>query len=130
MIAAIGSGPEKFRLLDLDLASNSLGPGSGKALAEALRRNKTLTRLSLRCALVPLVDRPALLLPRTAACRRFIKVDVDTACGSCYSLSQRPVYALIIYQPSGGCQSRHLSVYSALPSYYRCMLRKWARVAL
>lgn len=50
IIAAIGSDREKFRLLDLDLANNSLGPGSGDLLAVALRRNKTLTRLNLRCA--------------------------------------------------------------------------------
>ncbi|CAM9218551.1 unnamed protein product [Ectocarpus sp. 13 AM-2016] len=48
MIAAIGSGRDKFRLLDLDLANNSLGAGCGDLLAVALRRNKTLTRLSLR----------------------------------------------------------------------------------
>lgn len=49
IIAAIGSDREQFRLLDLDLANNSLGPGSGDLLAVALPRNKTLTRLSLRC---------------------------------------------------------------------------------
>ncbi|CAN0524793.1 unnamed protein product, partial [Ectocarpus sp. 12 AP-2014] len=48
MIVAIGSGRGKFRLLDLDLANNSLGAGCGDSLAVALRRNKTLTRLSLR----------------------------------------------------------------------------------
>eukprot|EP00903_Cladosiphon_okamuranus_P011608 g10918.t1 len=48
IIAAVGSDREKFRLVDLDLANNSLGPGSGELLAAALRRNKTLTRLSLR----------------------------------------------------------------------------------
>lgn len=48
MIAAIGSDREKFRLLDLDLANNSLGAGCGESLAVALRQNKTLTRLSLR----------------------------------------------------------------------------------
>ncbi|CBN79012.1 Hypothetical leucine rich repeat and MORN motif protein [Ectocarpus siliculosus] len=48
MIAAIGSGRDKFRLVDLDLASNSLGAGCGDPLAVALRRNKTLTRLSVR----------------------------------------------------------------------------------
>lgn len=50
MISAMGSGREKFRLLDLDLSHNSLGAGSGEALAAAVRRNETLTRLSLRCA--------------------------------------------------------------------------------
>lgn len=48
MIEAIGSDRDKFRLLDLDLANNSLGAGCGELLAVALRRNKTLTRLSLR----------------------------------------------------------------------------------
>lgn len=48
IIAAIGSDRDKFRLLDLDLANNSLGPGCGGLLAAALRRNETLTRLSLR----------------------------------------------------------------------------------
>lgn len=51
MIAAIGFGRDKFRLLDLDLANNSLGAGCGHSLAVALRRNKTLTRLSLRCVM-------------------------------------------------------------------------------
>lgn len=51
MIAAIGSGRDKFRLLDLDLANNSLGAGCGDSLAVALRRNKTLTWLSLRCVM-------------------------------------------------------------------------------
>ena len=49
MISAIGAGREHFRLLDLDLAFNTLGTGSGEALATALRRNETLTRLSVRC---------------------------------------------------------------------------------
>ena len=49
MISAIGSSREKFRLLDLDLSYNSLGAGAGEALAAAVRRNQTLTRLSLRC---------------------------------------------------------------------------------
>lgn len=50
IIAAIGSDREQFRLLDLDLANNSLGAGCGGLLGVALRRNETLTRLSLRCA--------------------------------------------------------------------------------
>lgn len=49
IITAIGSGPDVFRLLDLDLAYNSLGAGCGDSLAVAIRRNETLTRLSLRC---------------------------------------------------------------------------------
>lgn len=52
IITAIGSGREKFRLVDLDLANNSFGAGSGEALATALTRNETLTRLSVRCAMV------------------------------------------------------------------------------
>ncbi|CAM9169851.1 unnamed protein product [Ascophyllum nodosum] len=48
VISAIGAGREHFRLLDLDLAFNTLGTGSGEALATALRRNETLTRLSVR----------------------------------------------------------------------------------
>lgn len=52
MIATIGAGKKRFRLLDLDLAHNSLGDGCGEALTIALRRNETLTRLSLRCGYV------------------------------------------------------------------------------
>ncbi|CAN0451872.1 unnamed protein product, partial [Ectocarpus fasciculatus] len=37
MIGAIGSGRDKFRLLDLDLGNNSLGSGCGDSLAAALR---------------------------------------------------------------------------------------------
>ncbi|CAN0134436.1 unnamed protein product [Scytosiphon promiscuus] len=48
MITAIASGRDTFRLLDLDLAYNSLGAGCGDLLAVSLRRNETLTRLSLR----------------------------------------------------------------------------------
>lgn len=57
MIAVIGSDREKFRLLDLDLANNSLGAGCGDLLAVALRQNKTLTRLSLRCVTIAFADR-------------------------------------------------------------------------
>lgn len=49
MITFIGAGRKRFRLLDLDLAHNSLGEGCGEALTIALRRNETLTRLNLRC---------------------------------------------------------------------------------
>lgn len=52
MITAIGSCRDAFRLLDLDLAYNSLGAGCGDMLAIALRHNETLTRLSLRCVRV------------------------------------------------------------------------------
>ncbi|CAM9981204.1 unnamed protein product, partial [Hapterophycus canaliculatus] len=50
MINAIGSGRDNFRLFDLDLGYNALGAGCGDPLAGAIRRNETLTRLSLRCA--------------------------------------------------------------------------------
>lgn len=48
IITAIGADRDHFRLEDVDLSFNCLGGGTGKALERALRRNETLTRLSLR----------------------------------------------------------------------------------